>query len=179
MPIGFLLHDRFRGPLRRASEPLTASPLLQPESDPPKGGEIVLEKTLDVDSDSMLPLNVEGSGEAHPASRDEYVQLQRRIFLTTLALTVISTVLTAIFFDFQSSLSLLVGAFFGVIYLRLLARSVGKLGKSSKSVGKIQLLLPALLVIAVSKLPDLALLPSLLGFLLYKPSLILQCLLES
>ena len=75
--------------------------------------------------------------------------------------------------------SLLVGALSGVLYLRLLARSIGKLGTSSKSVGKIQLIVPVLLVLAVSKLSQLELLPALLGFLLYKPSLVFQILLES
>jgi len=82
-------------------------------------------------------------------------------------------------FSLSTSISLLIGALFGALYLRLLARSVGNLGKSSKTVGKIQLVVPVLLVLGVSKLPQLDLLPSLLGFLLYKPSLILQVMLES
>jgi len=71
-----------------------------------------------------------------------------------------------------------VGALAGVVYLRLLARSIGKLGKTSKSVGKVQLVVPVLLVLVVSRLPQLELLPSLLGFLMYKPALILQVMLE-
>jgi ATP synthase protein I len=86
---------------------------------------------------------------------------------------------TALVFDLHIASSLLVGAVCGVLYLRLLARSVGKLGKASKSVSKIQLLVPVLLVLAVSRLPELELLPALFGFLLYKPAMILQVLLES
>jgi len=43
-------------------------------------------------------------------------------------------------------------------------------------VGKIQLLVPVLLVLAASKVPQLDLIPALLGFLLYKPALIIQFL---
>ena len=74
---------------------------------------------------------------------------------------------------------MLVGALSGSLYLRLLARSIGQLGKGSNAVGKIQLVVPVLLVLAVSKIPQLDLIPSMLGFLLYKPSLIIQALIES
>lgn len=70
------------------------------------------------------------------------------------------------------------GSFSGILYLRLLARSIGKLGKSSKTVGKVQLIIPVLLVLVVSRLPQLSLLPAILGFLLYKPSLIIQEMFE-
>jgi len=81
-------------------------------------------------------------------------------------------------FGFQTSLSLLVGSLSGILYLRLLARGIGKLGKTSKGVSKVQLLVPVCLVLATSKLPELQMIPALLGFLLYKPSLIIQFLLE-
>jgi ATP synthase protein I len=62
--------------------------------------------------------------------------------------------------------------------LRLLAKSIGSLGKKSTSVSKFQLLVPVLLVLVVTKLPYLHLIPALVGFLLYKPSLILQFIFE-
>jgi ATP synthase protein I len=62
--------------------------------------------------------------------------------------------------------------------LRLLAKSIGSLGKKSTSISKVQLLVPVLLVLVVAKLPQLQLIPALVGFVLYKPSLILQFLLE-
>ena len=107
------------------------------------------------------------------------MQLQRRNFMAAFFVTAIADAITAFFFDFQVSISLLVGALSGVLYLRLLARSIGKLGTSTKSVSKIQLLIPVVLVLAVSKLSQLELLPALLGFLLYKPSLIFQIWLDS
>ncbi len=122
---------------------------------------------------------LDSSGEVLASSSDEYVQLQQRIFLATLVVSFFVIGIATIFFDLSTAISLLVGAVSGAIYLRLLARSIGKLGKGSKTVSKVQLLVPVLLVLVVTRLPQLELLPALLGFLLYKPSLILQVLLDS
>jgi ATP synthase protein I len=77
-----------------------------------------------------------------------------------------------------AAISLLLGAFSGILYLRFLAKSIGSLGKNSSTVSKFQLIVPVLLILAVSKLPEIQLIPALVGFLLYKPSLIIQFLLE-
>jgi ATP synthase protein I len=55
---------------------------------------------------------------------------------------------------------------------------VSRLGADSKSVGKVQLLVPITLVLAAARIPQLQILPALLGFLLYKPALILQAVLD-
>jgi len=111
-------------------------------------------------------------------SLNEYASLQLRVFRMTLVVSVFVAVLTIIFVDFYSTISLLIGAFSGIIYLRLLAKSIGSLGTESSSVSKFQLLVPVLLVLVVVRLPELHLLPALVGFLLYKPSLIIQFLIE-
>ena len=115
----------------------------------------------------------------HHSTDQEYVQFQQRIFRSAFILSLLAGVVSAFFFSYETTISLLIGAFSGILYLRILARSIGKLGKSSNSVGKIQLIVPVVLVLAFSKLPSLNLLPALLGFLLFKPSLIIQVLLES
>ncbi|HGY5538295.1 MAG: ATP synthase [Prochlorococcaceae cyanobacterium ETNP7_MAG_30] len=158
---------------------MLASPLLQPEIDPPKGGQGGLETAVESSQNTELSMDPDSSTEVSTTSDDEYAQLQRRFILATLAVSVFAVSVTALVFDLHIASSLLVGAVCGVLYLRLLARSVGKLGKASKSVSKIQLLVPVLLVLAVSRLPELELLPALFGFLLYKPAMILQVLLES
>ena len=131
----------------------------------------------DLSSDGNL--NIESFREVSITSSQEYMQLQQRMFLTTSVLAAFLVLLTAFFFDLKTSISVLIGALSGILYLRLLARSIGKLGIKSKSVGKIQLLVPVVLVLAVSRLPGLELLPALLGFLIYKPSLVIQALLDS
>ena len=158
---------------------MLASPLLQPEIDPPKGGQGGLETAVESSQNTELSMDPDSSTEVSTTSDDEYAQLQRRFILATLAVSVFAVSVTALVFDLHIASSLLVGAVCGVLYLRLLARSVGKLGKASKSVSKIQLLVTVLLVLAVSRLPELELLPALFGFLLYKPAMILQVLLES
>ena len=154
-------------------------PLLQPRNDSLKGDQLALEKSEESGVSAESNLNLGSLVETSNASTQEYVQLQQRIFRAAFYVSAVVVVITAIFFDFQVAISLLIGALSGILYLRLLARSIGKLGTSSKSVSKIQLVIPVLLVLAVSKLSQLSLLPALLGFLLYKPSLILQILLES
>ncbi len=158
---------------------MLASLLLQSEPDPPKGGQVPLEKLGEGGESSDPLVNLRSSVEVSKTASEEYVQLQLRIYRMTLIVGAFAVAITAIIFDLRTSISLLVGALSGLLYLRLLARSVWKLGKSSKSVSKIQLVIPVLLVLMASKFPQLELLPSLLGFLLYKPSLILQVTLES
>ena len=136
----------------------------------------------------MASENVEGGSSRDPlldidsldtssgVKSNEYLELQFRVFRLTLLLTFFSVCIAGFFFGIQASFSLIVGALSGVFYFRLLARGVGKLGTSAKIVGKVQLLVPVLLVLVSSKFPQLDLIPALLGFLLYKPALIIQFL---
>ncbi|MEB3256098.1 MAG: ATP synthase subunit I [Synechococcaceae cyanobacterium] len=109
---------------------------------------------------------------------EEYRRLQRRLLLATAWASAIVVPLTAVIWDPATAASLLVGSLAGLLYLRLLARSVSRLGVNSKSVGKVQLLVPITLVLAAARIPQLQMLPALLGFLLYKPALILQAVLD-
>ena len=138
-----------------------------------------METTNDEQQSNQTDLDLESVDGVIHRSDTEYVQFQKRIFRSAFLLTIFSVGICAYFFSYQTSISFLIGAFSGIFYLRILARSIGNLGKSSNSVGKIQLIVPVLLVLVVSKLPSLNLLPALLGFLLFKPSLIIQVWLES
>ncbi|MAN18613.1 ATP synthase protein I [Synechococcus sp. A18-25c] len=108
----------------------------------------------------------------------EYAKLQRRLMLATLALSLVAALIALVRFDVLVARSLLVGSCAGLLYLRLLARSVARLGGGSRQVGRFQLIVPMLLVVAAAKLPQLELLPAFLGFLLYKPALILQTVID-
>ena len=109
---------------------------------------------------------------------EDYARLQRRLMLATLLVSLIAALVTALRFDLHVARSLLVGAFAGLLYLRLLARSVARLGGGSRQVGRFQLVVPMLLIVASSRLPQLDLLPAFLGFLLYKPALIVQAVID-
>lgn len=107
-----------------------------------------------------------------------YRRLQRRLMLATLIATAIAVPLTAWLFTPATALCLLIGALGGLLYLRLLSRSVSRLGEGKRSLGKVQLLVPLVLFLAAAKLPQLQILPTIVGFLLYKPALIAQALLD-
>ena len=165
--------------LFRASAPLLAQPQVPDDADAPAGAEAVQGKESEATISSDSPLEPPSSPEAPSAPVDEYARLQQRLILATLTVSAAAVPITALVFDLHIAGSVLVGALAGVLYLRLLARSVSKLGNGSKKVGKLQLLVPVVLVLAGARLPQLELLPALLGFLLYKPALILQAVLDS
>ena len=107
------------------------------------------------------------------SQNDEYTKLQLTIFGITFIVSILLASITGIFLGFTFGLSILICAIAGIFYLRLLAKSVGKLGKESSGVSKLQLLVPVCLFIFASKLGSLDIFPSMIGFFIYKPSLIL------
>ena len=114
---------------------------------------------------------------ATSGSLDEFESLQRRLLLATLFLSCAVSLITLLVFGSSAALSLSIGACCGLLYLRLLSRSVARLGNGSKSLSRLQILVPAVLVIACTRIPALELLPAFLGFVLYKPALLLQAVL--
>jgi len=125
-----------------------------------------LDPLLDIDSLDALS----------EVKSDEYLELQFRVVRLTILLAIFSICIAGFFFGTQASVSNLIGALSGIFYFRLLARGVKRLCNSEKIVGKVQLLVPVILVLASSRFPQLDLIPALLGFLLYKPALIIQFL---
>ena len=121
-------------------------------------------------------LNIDSLDASSGVKSNEYLELQFRVFRLTFLLTVFFVGIAGFFWGIQASASLFIGALSGIFYFRLLARGIGRLGTSSKIVGKVQLLVPVLLVLVSSRFPQLDLIPALLGFLLYKPALIIQYL---
>ena len=107
------------------------------------------------------------------SQNDEYTKLQLTIFGITFIVSILLALITGIFLGFTFGFSIFIGAISGIFYLRLLAKSVGKLGKESSGVSKLQLLVPVCLFIFASKLGSLDIFPAMIGFFIYKPSLIL------
>jgi ATP synthase protein I len=110
---------------------------------------------------------------------DHFHRLRRRLLVATSVAAAIAVPTVALVFGVSVAFSTLLGALSGLLYLLLLSRSVSRLGVSAKSVGKIQLLVPIVLVLATTKIPELHILPALLGFLLYKPALLVQAFLDA
>ncbi len=109
----------------------------------------------------------------------EYYRLQRKLQQFTLVLSGMAVLVTALLLSWSTAFAVLVGATAALLYLRLLGRSVSRLGGERRGMGKAQLLVPILLVLAACRLPQLDLLPAFLGFLLYKPAVILQAVLDA
>ena len=110
--------------------------------------------------DNLLPQN------------DEYIKLQLTIFGITFIVSIFVASITGFFLGFTFGFSIFIGSIASIFYLRLLAKSVGKLGKESSGVSKLQLLVPVCLFIFASKLGSLDIFPAMIGFFIYKPSLI-------
>jgi len=106
------------------------------------------------------------------SKNDEYTKLQITIFGITFVVAILVTLITGIIVGYTFGLSVFIGAIAGIFYLRLLAKSIGKIGKESKMVTKLQLLVPVCLFIFASKLGSLEIFPAMIGFFIYKPSLI-------
>jgi len=106
------------------------------------------------------------------SQNDEYTKLQLTIFGITFIVSILLASITGIFLGFTFGFSIFIGSIAGIFYLRLLAKSVGKLGKESSGVSKLQLLVPVCLFIFASKLGSLHIFPAMIGFFIYKPSLI-------
>jgi len=174
---------------------LQAVPITSPDADPPEvSNPAVEEPSLSLEPPPSVSVSLRtaetcpvgsptdgssigGSGPGDPGM-DHFQRLQRRIILATVAAAALAVPVTAWLFGASAAFSLLVGSVAGLLYLKLLARSVSRLGVATKSVGKAQLLVPLLLVFAASRLPQLQILPALVGFLLYKPALLVQALLD-
>ena len=106
------------------------------------------------------------------SKNDEYTKLQITIFGITFIVAILVASLTGIIIGYNFGFSVFIGAIAGIFYLRLLAKSIGKIGKESTRVSQLQLLVPVCLFIFASKLGSLDIFPAMIGFFIYKPSLI-------
>jgi ATP synthase protein I len=169
--------------LLRAQIRLSASVPCSPDADlsasDPSGEDELRDRA---NNDLALPqvdCVVADSAPAVPSNgMDDFFRLQRRLLLFTLLLSAAVVAITAVVGSPTTAFSLLVGAISGFVYLWLLCRSVSRLGENSRGISKAQFLVPAVLVLVASKVPQLSILPALLGFLIYKPAVILQVLLD-
>ena len=106
------------------------------------------------------------------SKNDEYTKLQITIFGITFIVAILVASITGIIIGYTFGFSVFVGAIAGIFYLRLLAKSIGKLGKESNGFSQLQLLVPVCLFLFASKLGSLDIFPAMIGFFIYKPSLI-------
>jgi ATP synthase protein I len=103
----------------------------------------------------------------------EYYQLQKSLLLWTIALTGLIFIPVWLMYSLKIALNYLVGACVGVVYLKLLARDVERLGQQQQRLGSKGLALVAGLIILAAKWQELDIIPVFLGFLTYKVAIII------
>ena len=92
---------------------------------------------------------------------EDFYRLQRRLLLATVLVSVVTVPIVAIAINLSVAGSVLVGACAGLLYVRLLARSVARLSDQSRGLGRFKLIVPTLVVVSSAKLPQIDPVPAL------------------
>lgn len=122
--------------------------------------------------DEQTTTHGSNSLEAHDPMA-EYYQLQKMLLLTTLILMGIIFIPVWYFASLNIALNYLLGAFVGLVYLRMLSKEVESLGQPGQRIGVKGLGIFVILILVASKWQQLHILPVFLGFLTYKPAIII------
>jgi ATP synthase protein I len=109
-------------------------------------------------------------------SMGEYQQLKRELYLITLAITTVAFVTVAFVYELRVALNYLLGAVAGVVYLRLLAKDVDRIGNETSKLSLNRMALFVGLMLVAAKWHQLQILPVFLGFLTYKVALLIYIL---
>jgi ATP synthase protein I len=111
------------------------------------------------------------SGEPD-ASMQEYYSLLKELFVATLTFTTVIFAGVWYFYSLDVALNYLLGAIGGIIYLLLLARDVGQLGRERGKLSQTRMAIFVALIVAAISIDQLSILPVFLGFLTYKATLL-------
>ncbi len=142
---------------------------------------IFAEKTTETPEDSLVTEESDQAQQTPDAvllppptgtAMQDYYQLQQSLLRLTVAFSAVIFLFVWGFYSLNTALNYVIGACTGVVYLRMLARSVGKIGREApkSSSGRLAVLIGVL--VASTQWQQLSVLPVFLGFLTYKAALI-------
>jgi ATP synthase protein I len=123
-----------------------------------------------------IPETASASSEPVTNPMQDFYQLQQQLFIYSLAVTGIIFISTWIGFNLNIALNYLLGAIAGVVYLKMLARDVERIGRQQERLSKTRLALFIGLIIVATRLKELQILPIFLGFLTFKVAIVLHTL---
>ena len=116
------------------------------------------------------------AAEIHDRSMAEYHQLQFQLLLATLGMSLIIFLVVWKAYSLPTALNYLLGGCTGVVYLKMLARDVERLGNQSNRLGYARLAPFIGIMIIATRWHDLQIVPIFLGFLTYKAAIIVYTL---
>lgn len=111
---------------------------------------------------------VDRSSPSDSAGMDEYKRLKFKLIILTIISGLIIGLVVLCVYGWNIALSYFVGAVFGAIYLRMLAKGVDRLGKQSKRLGYARFGIFVILIAIAAKSEQLQVLPAFFGFMTYK-----------
>ena len=114
----------------------------------------------------------ESSVSSSGNSMGEYQQLKQELYLITVSITAVAFAAVVYVYGVRVAGNYLLGAVTGVVYLRLLARDVDRLGTETMKLSLNRQALVVVLMLVAAKWNQLQILPVFLGFLTYKAALL-------
>lgn len=109
----------------------------------------------------------------HSSAMQDYHQLKQTLLWVTIGVTAVVFVSVWITYSLNIALNYLIGACVGVVYLRMLARDVEKIGGQKKRLGSGRLAPFIGLIVIATQWQSLHIVPIFLGFITYKAAIII------